>query len=130
MDSIADMLTRIRNAQAVGKGKIEIPYSKMRRALAQLLLKEGYLSVVKTFKPPGRPFKGLALELKYFEGRPFISHIRMISRPGQRVYAGKGKLHSVLGGKGLVVVSTSRGLMSAKEARKKNLGGELVCEVW
>jgi len=130
MDPIADMLTQIRNAQAVGKERIEVPHSKVKEALAKLLLKEGYLAAVKVFKPRGKPFKKLSLELKYFEGGPFISHIKRISTPGRRVYVRKEALPSVLGGYGLVIVSTSRGLMSAKEARKRNLGGELVCEVW
>jgi len=102
MDPIADMLTQIRNAQAVGKERIELSHSKVRSALAKL----------------------------FFSGRPFISHIRRISKPGQRIYAGKDNLPRVLGGNGLVVVSTSRGLMSGKEAKKKGLGGELVCELW
>lgn len=130
MDPIADMLSTIKNAQMVGKARVELPYSKMKEVLARLLEEEKYLSGVAIFKPQGSSFKMLSLDLKYFDGSPFISHIKRISKPGKRVYAGKAGLPRVLGGRGVVVVSTSRGLMSAKEASKKDLGGEVICEVW
>ena len=140
MDPIADMLSTIKNAQAVGKSKIELPYSKMKEALAHLMEKEGYLSEVRVFKPQGSSFKMLSLELEYLacsdepgarrEGMPLISHIKRVSKPGRRIYVGKDKLPRVLGGKGVVIVSTSQGVMSAKEARKKDLGGEVICELW
>lgn len=140
MDPIADMLSTIKNAQMVGKGRAELPYSKVKEALARLLEKEGYLSEVKVFKLKDSPFKMLSFQLKYLapsdepgarrEGEPFVTHIKRISKPGRRVYVGRGELPRVLGGRGIAVVSTSRGLMTAKEARKKDLGGEVICEVW
>ena len=140
MDPIADLLSTIKNAQMVGKAQAELPYSKIKEALALLLEKEGYLSEVKVFKPKGSSFKLLSLGLKYLarpdepgarrEGEPSISKVRRISRPGRRVYVGKGKLPRVLGGRGVAIVSTPRGLMTAREARKRDLGGEVICEVW
>jgi len=106
MDPIADMLTQIRNAQAVGKERVELSHSQAKENLARFLAKKGYLSGVRVFKPRGGAFKMLALELKYFEGEPFVQHIKRVSSPGRRFYVGKEKLPSVLAGKGLVVVST------------------------
>lgn len=130
MDPIADMLSTIKNAQMVKKAKVELPYSKMKEALARLLEKEGYLSEVKVFKPEDSSFKMLSLGLGYLDGEPSIGHIKRVSKPGGRIYVGKDKLPRVLGGRGIAIVSTSRGLMTAKEARKKDLGGEMICEVW
>lgn len=130
MDTIADMLSIIKNAQLAGQLEAELPYSKMKETLAKLLEKEGYLAGVRVFKPEGRSFRRLALALKYQDGSAAISHVRRISHPSRRVYFGKTRLPRALGNLGLVVVSTSRGLMSAKEARQKDLGGEVVAEIW
>jgi len=140
MDVIGDMLSIIKNAQMTGKESAELPHSRLREELARLLEKEGYLSAVKVFKPEGKSFKMLSLSLKYLDqpsragvarrAIPFINHLKRISRPGKRIYARKDELPRPFGGKGVVIVSTSRGLMTAKEARAKDLGGELLCEVW
>lgn len=130
MDTIANMLTKIKNAQAVRKPKVEIPYSQNREAIASVLEEYGYLSKVRVYKPKGKRFKMLSLDLKYLDGDPFISKVRKISKPGQRIYSSAEDLPLALGGKGLVIVSTSQGVMSAKEAKKRNLGGEIICEVW
>lgn len=130
MDTLANMLSQIKNAQVAGKPEVELPYSKEREAVAEVLEECGYLSKVKVFKSKGKNFKMLSLSLKYIDDRPFISHMRRISKPGQRIYSPADDLPKALGGKGLVIVSTSRGVMGADEARKKRLGGEVICEVW
>lgn len=130
MDTLANMFSQIKNAQAVGKGVVELPYSKFKEAVASLLESEGYLSEVKVFKPKEKPHKMLSLKLKYFNDEPFITHLKKISKAGQRIYLPADDLPEVLGGRGLVVVSTSQGVMSGKKAREKNLGGEVLCEVW
>ncbi len=130
MDTLANMLSQIKNAQVAGKPKVELPYSKEREAVAKVLEERGYLSKVKVFKPKGKNFKMLSLGLKYIDDRPFVSHVRRISKPGQRIYSPADDLPRALGGKGLIIVSTSRGVMGADEARKKRLGGEVICEVW
>ena len=130
MDTLANMFSQIKNAQAVGKEVVELPHSQFKEAVARLLEKEGYLVKVKTFKPQEKGFKMLSLKLKYFKDDPFITHLKKISKPGQRIYLPVDDIPRVLGGRGLVVVSTSQGVMSSKDARNKNLGGEILCEVW
>jgi small subunit ribosomal protein S8 len=127
-DPVGDMLTRIRNAQMRRWKGVELPHSKMKEELAKLLVKEGYLEKSKNFKESGRPGKMIHLDLKYDDdGEPAILKIRRISKPGQRIYSPTKKLSTKF--RGITVVSTSQGLMTAGEARKKGLGGELVCEV-
>ena len=130
MDKIADMLTQLRNAQAVGHIEVVVPHSKFKVELAKLLVDEGYLDAAKVFKVPNSSLKKIAIRLKYFEKKPFISHIRRLSTPGRRLYAGREYLPKVLSGRGLVIVSTSQGLMTSRQARQRDLGGELICEVW
>jgi len=131
MDPIADLLTIIRNAQAVGKDKVELPYSTAKESLAKILKDNGYLDGVRVFKVSGKSYKRLSLDLRYVAGHPAVDHIERVSKPGKRVYARSNKLPQALsGGDGLVVVSTSRGLMTAAEARKRRLGGEVICKVW
>jgi len=130
MDTIANMFSTIKNAQALSRDVVELDYSKMREAIAHLMKDEGYLSEVKVFKPKGEKFKKLALGLTYYKDRPFIGHLKRISKPGQRIYVGKEEIPLALGGRGLIIMSTPRGIMSGREARKKNLGGEVVCEMW
>jgi len=126
-DSIGDMLTRIRNVTMRCGESVELPHSKMKEALAKLLVKEGYLEKVKNFKESGRPGKMIHLDLKYEEGESVISEIKRISKPGQRLYSTAKKLPRKF--RGITIVSTSKGLMAGEQARKKGLGGELVCEV-
>ncbi len=128
VDPISDMLTRIRNAQAVSKKTAEVPYSKLKLDLAKILEKEGFVGKVET---KGRKIrKVIEIGLKYDKGEPVISKIRRISKPGCRLYAKKSQLRPVREGYGLSVISTSQGLMTNKEAKKKGLGGEIICELW
>lgn len=128
-DPIADMLTRLRNAAQARHATVEMPYSKMKLAIAKILEQEGYIaghSVVEN-----GPRKQLRLQLKYDEDRqPVVSGLRRVSRPGLRVYAGMHDIPRVRGGMGTVVVSTNRGVMSGREARRRHLGGELLAEIW
>ena len=126
-DPIADMLTRIRNAQAMGKPTVNMPASKVKLALAELLKAEGYVLDSRRSETDGKA--QLEIKLKYFEGKPAIERIDRISRPGLRVYRGKGELPKVLGGLGISIVSTSAGLMTDAQARAKGLGGEVIARV-
>ena len=128
-DPISDLLTRIRNAVMVSKSNIEIPHSKFKFQLTSLLKDEGYVSDVKITGEGTK--KIINIELKYSEdGASVISGMNRLSKPGNRVYSSFDKLPRNNGGLGTVVVSTSRGLSSDSEARKRKLGGELICEVW
>ena len=127
-DSIADMLTRIRNAQMANHVSVEMPSSKFKVALAKVLKKEGYLNDIIQHKKGVKII--LEIVFKKDENRYAISGIKRISRPGQRVYIKKDKVSKVLNGCGISVISTSKGVMTNVEARKNNLGGEIVCEVW
>ncbi len=128
-DTIADMLTRIRNAVRVERPSVELPVSKVKRGLAEVLKREGYIWDWE--EVPGEPSSQIRLHLKYGpNGERVIRHIRRISTPGRRVYAGCTKLKPVLNGLGIFVISTSRGVVSDREARQRKLGGEVLCEVW
>ncbi len=126
-DPIADMLTRIRNAQALRKQEVSMPSSRRKLAIAKLLKEEGYISDCTVQSLDGRPL--LTITLKYYEGRPVIEMIKRVSRPGLRVYRGKSELPKVVGGYGIAIVSTSRGLMTDRAARAQGVGGELICIV-
>ncbi|MBM38177.1 MAG: 30S ribosomal protein S8 [Woeseia sp.] len=126
-DPISDMLTRIRNGQNARKVSIEAPASKVKEAIAKVLLDEGYIL---SFKIVGEGSeKNIFIELKYFEGNPVIEKIQRYSKPGLRVYRGKEDLPKVLGGLGVAIVSTSAGVMSDRQAREKGIGGEVLCIV-
>lgn len=128
-DPITDMLNRIRNAQAVSHQTASIPFSNLKFEIAKILEKEGFIEKVE--KKGRKPQRHLLVALKYKKGgEPAISGLKRISKPGQRIYVGSKKIKRVRGGYGMAIVSTSQGLMSAKEARKKKLGGEVMCEVW
>jgi small subunit ribosomal protein S8 len=128
-DPIADMLTRIRNANAVSQEQTGMPSSKLKETIADLLVAEGYLDGYEV-KPAG-PGRELKVMLRYGANQErVIQGIRRISTPGRRVYASASKLPRAQGGLGVVVVSTSQGLMPDREARRRKLGGELICEVW
>lgn len=126
-DPIADMLTRIRNGQGAKKVSVTMPASKAREAVAKVLADEGYITSYSTEKDGVKA--ELTVELKYFEGAPVIEKIQRVSKPGLRVYRGKEDLPKVLGGLGVAIVSTSAGVMSDREARKKGIGGEVICVV-
>lgn len=126
-DPIADMLTRIRNAQKARKLSVAMPASKSKEAVARVLRDEGYIGDYATDGEDAA--RTLTVELKYFEGRPVIERIERSSRPGIRVYRGKEQLPRVLGGLGIAIVSTSAGVMSDAQARDKGVGGEVLCVV-
>ena len=129
-DPIADMLTRIRNAQNVEQTSVLIPLSKVKLAVGQILEREGYVRQCKELNKKGED-KLIKIQLKYDENsQPVIRSIKRISKPGRRVYCQKGDLPRVLQGMGIVVVSTSKGLMTDQEARRAGLGGEILCEVY
>lgn len=128
-DTIADMLTRIRNGQLARKSEVRMPFSKLKFGLAKLLEREKFIRAAREESEAGRPT--LALDLVYNEaGHPAIKGIQRVSRPGRRVYAKKGALPRVLNDYGIAVLSTPNGLMTNKEARKRGLGGEIICEVY
>ena len=125
-DPIADMLTRIRNGQTANKVAISMPSSKLKVAIANVLADEGYIESVKVIegvKPE------LEITLKYFQGKPVVESIQRISRPGLRIYKRKDELPKVMGGLGIAVVSTSKGVMTDRAARQAGLGGEIICYV-
>lgn len=125
-DPVADMLTRIRNAQAAGKPQVEMPSSKLKVSIAAVLRDEGYVS---GYEVGEGTHPVLSVGLRYHEGQPVIASIDRVSRPGLRIYRGKGELPVVMGGLGIAVVSTSRGVMADRAARAQGLGGEILCTV-
>lgn len=128
-DPIADMLTRIRNAVSVERPHVDVPLSKVKRGLADVLKREGYIWDWQVIE--AEPVQQLRLELKYGpNGEHVIQSIRRVSKPGRRVYRGSKELRPVLNGMGITVLSTSSGVVSDREARQKKLGGEVLCEVW
>ncbi len=127
-DPISDMLTRIKNATTARKSELVLPYSKFKSSLAAVLSKEGFIGSVE--EVPGK-FKSLKITLKYdTQGEPVIAGIKRVSRPGQRIYLPVDKLPRTNSGYGITVVSTPKGLLTDKQARKDHLGGEVVCQVW
>lgn len=125
-DPIADMFTRIRNGQAAQKVAVKMPSSKLKVAIADLLKAEGY---IEDFAVDSEVKPTLEVTLKYFDAKPVIEQIQRVSRPGLRIYKGKDSIPSVMGGLGIAVVSTSKGLMTDRAARKAGFGGEIVCYV-
>jgi len=127
-DPIADMLTRIRNAQAMEKTSVTMPASKVKTAIARVLKDEGY---IEDFKIAGDVAKVAELEigLKYYAGRPVIESIARVSKPGLRIYRGKDELPSVMNGLGVAIVSTPKGVMTDRKARSLGMGGEVLCTV-
>lgn len=128
-DPIADMLTRIRNAVRVERPHVDMPLSKVKRGLAEVLKREGYIWDWEEVECD--PAKDLRIFLKYGpNGERVIRHARRVSKPGCRVYSGAARLRPVLNGLGIQILSTSRGVISDREARQRNLGGEVLCEIW
>jgi len=126
-DPIADMLTRIRNAQSSEKQSVAMPASKLKRAIAQVLKEEGYIEDFAVREAEGRP--QLEIGLKYYAGKPVIERIERVSRPGLRIYRPKDELPKVMNGLGVAIVSTSRGVMTDRKARGMGVGGEVLCIV-
>jgi small subunit ribosomal protein S8 len=127
-DPIADMLTRIRNGQTAGLPSVTMPSSHRKEAIAAVLRDEGYVAAFQVADKPGNK-RELTVELKYFDGKPVIEHLRRISRPGLRNYRRKDKLPTVMGGLGVAIVSTPAGVMSDRAARARGFGGEVICIV-
>lgn len=125
-DPIADMLTRIRNAQAVGKEMVKMPSSKLKLAIAQVLQAEGY---VEDYKTVGDTKAELQIKLKYYAGRPVIEYIERVSTPGLRVYKGCEEIPQVMNGLGIAIVTTPAGVMTDRKARAMKMGGEVICYV-
>lgn len=126
-DPISDFLTRIRNGQAAGRAHVSLPSSKVKLALAQVLKDEGYIENFTTQTEDGKIT--LSVQLRYFQGKPVIDRLDRVSRPGLRVYKGKDELPSILGGLGVAIISTSKGVMSDRQARAQGHGGEVICIV-
>ncbi|PLA74075.1 30S ribosomal protein S8 [Hydrogenovibrio sp. SC-1] len=126
-DPIADMLTRIRNGQIAGHSTVVMPASKVKVAVAKVLEDEGYVSAYSVSDKNGK--SELSVDLKYFEGKPVIEMLKRVSRPGLRVYKNKNELPKVIGGLGVAVVSTSKGIMSDRNARSQGIGGEIICYI-
>ena len=126
-DPIADLLTRIRNAQMVNKASVRVPSSKVKAAIAQVLQDEGYIDSFEVKNEDGKPV--LEIALKYYAGRPVIERIERVSRPGLRVYKGSKTLPQVMNGLGVAIVTTPKGVMTDRKARAADVGGEVLCYV-
>jgi len=128
MDPIADMLTTIRNALAVDHQTVSVSFSNIKYEIGKILKREGF---VENVEKKGRGVKkNIEITLKYEQKKPAISSLKMISKPGQRIYFSWKKIKPVKSGYGIAIISTSKGLMTNKEARKQKLGGEVICEIW
>lgn len=126
-DTLADMFTRIRNAQQAGHSAVNMPSSKLKVAVAKILKEEGYIGDIQV---EGEPKPVLSIDLRYFEEKPVIESIKRISTPGLRRYCNAGDLPSVSGGLGVAIISTSKGIMTDRSARAAGVGGEIICEVF
>jgi len=133
-DPIADMLTRIRNAVMVSQTTVSVPHSKLKESIAQILKDEGYIDGFDVVAEEGNPQKNMRLKLKYVgvrrDRRAVLTDLQRVSRPGRRVYVGKGEIPWVLSGMGVAVLSTPKGVMTGQRARALGVGGEVVCQIW
>ena len=127
-DPIGDFITRIRNAYLVRHDELLVPHSKMKRAIAEIMVTEGYLDGVEVVGKA--PKLSLKLKLRYIKDKPAITGIKRVSKPGRRLYASVKDIPKTLGGYGITIVSTSKGLLTDKQAKKSSVGGELICQVW
>ena len=125
-DPIADMLTRVRNAQKAHKASVQMPASKHKARIAEVLKEEGYIS---DYRVSDDKLKQLIIELKYYQGKPVIEEVKRISRPGLRIFKSKDELPSINGGLGIAIISTSKGVMTDAKARAAGHGGEVICSV-
>ena len=130
-DPVADMLTRIRNANIAFHDDVSMPTSKLKEALARILEREGYITAWSVEELPGRPGRKLTIRMKYTPDRKrTISGIKRVSKPGLRVYTAADQVPRILGGMGIAILSTNEGLLTDTEARKRRVGGEILCHVW
>ena len=127
-DPIGDFIIRIKNAVMAKHDTIVVPYSRLREALANILKNEGYVSGVSVDKT--KPFPELVLSLKYVGKLPAVTDVRRMSKPGRRLYAPANKIPKALGGYGITILSTNKGVLTDADARKQNVGGELLCQIW
>jgi len=127
-DPIADLLTRIRNAQAVNKETVRIPYSKQKEAVIKILVDHDYLGKYEISDKNKFP-KEITINLRYFSRHPVINKLQKISKPGMRIYADKRNLHNLKRGRGITIISTSKGIITVVQAKKQGLGGEIICKV-
>jgi small subunit ribosomal protein S8 len=128
MDPITDIFNRIKNAQAVHKSTVDVPFSKIKYKISKILAKQGF---IEKSELKGRKInKVIRITLKYIKDMPAISNFKRISKPGQRIYISYSEIRRFRGGYGMTIISTSKGLMTGKEAKKKKIGGEVICEVW
>jgi small subunit ribosomal protein S8 len=128
-DSLSDLFTRLRNGMRAGHDRVDVPSSKLKESVLKVLEQEGFIASFRKVEEAGRPV--LRVGLKYdHEGEPIVSGLERVSRPGRRIYAKADAIPSVLGGLGVSIVSTSRGIVTDKTAREKRLGGEVLCNVW
>jgi len=131
MDTIANLLSIIKNAYMVNKPSVEVVYSKQLESISKVLESKGFIKKVKAFKFKGKAFKGLHLDLAYDDADlPVLMDIKRVSKPGRRIYKKASEIRPINNGYGLLVISTPRGIMSDEDARKKRLGGEVICKVW
>jgi small subunit ribosomal protein S8 len=129
VDPISDLLNRLRNAMRAGHDRVDVPASRLKEDLLRVMAEEGYLGAYRRVEEAGRPV--LRVTLKYdADGEPVVGGLERVSRPGRRVYAGSKEIPEVLGGLGVAIVSTSRGIRSGKQARAERLGGEILCNIW
>ena len=130
-DPVADMLTRIRNANKALHDHVELPSSKLKEEIARILTEEGYVRGYRVEERDGVPYKVLVVELKYGRSRErVLTGVKRISKPGRRIYASKDRLPRVLGGMGTAILSTSRGVITSRTAEREGIGGEVICFVW
>lgn len=126
-DPIADMLARIRNAGQAVHASVKVPHSRVKEQIARIMADEGFIA---DYRVDGELKRNITITLKYIERKPVIEHMERVSRPGLRKYSGAEKLHPVQAGLGIAIVSTSRGLLVDREARKARVGGEVICRIW
>jgi small subunit ribosomal protein S8 len=130
-DPVADMLTRIRNANKALQDRVEMPSSKLKEEIARILAEEGYIRGFHVVEPGELPYKTLVVELKYGRSRErVLNGLKRVSKPGRRIYASKDRLPRVLGGLGTAILSTSRGVITSRTAEREGIGGEVICFVW
>jgi len=130
-DPVADMLTRIRNANKALQDRVEMPSSKLKEEIARILAEEGYIRGYHVVEPGELPYKTLVVELKYGRSRErVLNGLKRVSKPGRRIYASKDRLPRVLGGLGTAILSTSRGVITSRTAEREGIGGEVICFVW
>jgi len=133
-DPIADMLTRIRNAVMVSQNTVSVPHSKLKESIAQILKDEGYIEGFDVAPEEAKPQKNIRLKIRYVgarrERRAVLTDLQRVSRPGRRVYVGKGEIPWVLSGMGVAILSTPKGVMTGQRARALGVGGEVLCQIW